>query len=237
MSEQYESSDEPEPPVQKKQKLSHNQSKIPINLLSPQDSRNINVNINYSITGKQSQDHHNNQFNEPPTNLTPEAEGLIQRWKVGNFVEFNRWIQISKTDCKVEFSMKNGPGGSKSFVCNMALNFTRSPQVNPFFSTGFGKSKKEAKCKAIESILRDLMQQDCFKYGLRGNSTIRTTVGNTTDNGSLQVMRKNYLNKRTRNLNYEIMDLLQQDRFKEACESYSKLCMMKSIEWKDVIIS
>ena len=223
-------------PLYKKQLISQVQNNQPINMIpsNSNNNNNINVNINYNFLDKTMQSSRNKQNPDSNTFLNQEAEALIQRWKAGNFTEFNRWMQISKTDCKVEFSMRNAPNGSKTFVCNMALNFTKNPQINPFFSSGFGKSKKEAKSKAIETILRDLIQKNCLKFGMK---TDQIENSNPTENpGSLclKVLKKNYLNKKLRNLNYEMLELLKQDQFQEACQIYRRLFSLKIIEWRDV---
>lgn len=217
----------------KKQLLSQTQANQPINLIPSQtaSNSNINVSINYNFQEKPS--------NQLPMSLpqsaalTQEAQSLIQRWKSGNFAEFNRWMQISKTDCKVEFTMRSAPNGSKTFVCNMALNFTKNPQINPFFSSGLGKSKKEAKSKAIESILMDLIQKNCLKFGLKNNQD-PTDLTNSESNLSLKVLKKNYITKKLRNLNYEMVEFLKQDRFQDACEIFRRLASMKTLEWRDV---
>jgi hypothetical protein len=217
----------------KKQLTSQTKANQPINLIPSQatNNSNINVSINYNFLDKPN-NYPNQNFNQSAA-LNQEAQALVQRWKAGNFAEFNRWMQISKTDCKMEFSMRTSPNGSKSFVCNLALNFTKNPQINPFFSSGLAKSKKEAKSKAIENILLVLIQKNCLKFGLKNNLD-PTDLTNSEANSSLKVLKKNYLTKKLRNLNYEMLEFLKQDRFQDACEIFRRLGSMKTLEWRDV---
>lgn len=218
----------------KKQFVSQMNPNFPINLVVPSNNKNnINVNVNYGII--EHQEKTNIFSNQESINSASEAENLIQRWKAGNFVDFNRWIQISKAECKVEFSMKPGLGGMKNFICNMALNFNKNIQNNNFFSSGFGKSKKEAKSRATENMLRDLIQKNCFRLGVRGDH-LQNSSPNSEGNIALQDFKKNYLSRKIRGLNYEMQEFLCQDKFQDACEVFQRLCMMKVIEWKDVFI-
>lgn len=210
----------------KKQIISHS---YPVNMLTSP----VNFNINYNIIENNQTKPPQSKLQTHKTNLpNQDSEALVQRWKAGNFAEFNRWLQISKADCKVEFSTKStNPNSSKTFVCNMSLNFTNNPQFSSFFSSGLGKSKKEAKAKVIEKIVRDLIQKDCLQLGLKNENFENSN--NSNSNVGL-MMKRNYLNNKLRNMNYEITEFIKQDRFQEACETYQQLCSMKNIEWKDV---
>lgn len=85
-------------------------------------------------------------------------------WRKNYFVEFNSWVQVSKTVQIVEYTENKVLDDDhleriSGYSCHLKLKFhpQKHGKISDFVANGYGKNKKVAKLMATENLIADLI--------------------------------------------------------------------------------
>ena len=174
--------------------------------------------------------------------LTPEeTEKLLTSWRETGFAEFNSWIQIARAQMHTEIQENTegfGRRALKMFCCNLTLRFDEETNLK-MVSTGFARSKKDAKRMAIEKVVVELIKNGEIGRGLKNNNFVVQDQNNFNDpNHKISRIQKEAIDesvqKKVQKLTKKIQESLKYGRFFEACESLSQIVIRKKPEWNEV---
>lgn len=168
-----------------------------------------------------------------------QGKKLLEKWKATSFADFNIWVQMAKAKLEVEIKEVLSTTPWKMFHCNIILELPNDSEQ--FFGHGAGKSKKIAKCAAIEAVLIDLIETGKIKMGLKSN--IQKSLKAENPNQIQKQMFSQQLSKKVKlgniynlvsHLSVRISDYLREDFFEEALECLRQINVQKDCDWEDV---
>lgn len=169
-----------------------------------------------------------------------EAERLLTSWRETSFAEFNSWIQIAKAQLHTEIQENTegyGRKASKMFCCNLTLKFEEDSNLK-MVSTGFARSKKDARRNAIEKVVVELIKNGEIGRGLRNNDLGQGQNNlNDLNHQNIRVQKETIdesVQKKVQKLTKKMQESLKYGRFFEACESLSQIVARKKPDWNEV---
>ncbi|KAL4477756.1 hypothetical protein ABPG72_018930 [Tetrahymena utriculariae] len=186
-----------------------------------------------------------------------EAEQLLEAWRKQNFVQFNNWIQVSKSILRQDYpphqsgyEEEKEKGQITGYSCNLTLkfNYFRHGNISDFVAVGFGKRKQDAKRMALERLVVDLIQTGTIRLGLRDKNFLheQPQAMPQKENNYLQQMAKpkprtdfeekiqESNQKRARKLSKKLQDYLRKQNIAEAINCLREIGKFKTLEWNEI---